>query len=74
MMDFEGNACAGEFPGRQNPAKCGGGEDQLGFFARKKVIDVLSSEDVVGTESFHRFKGKLAEHRGEKSTQELLNI
>lgn len=51
----------------------GGGEDQLGFFLQQ-VIDMLSSEDVVGMESFHRFKRKLAEHRGEKSTQELLNI
>lgn len=69
MMDF---ACAGEFPGRQIPAKWRWG-GSAGFFLQQ-VIDMLSSEDVVGMESFHRFKRKLAEHRGEKSTQELLNI
>lgn len=34
----------------------------------QQVIDVLSSKDIVGTESFHRFKGKLGKHRAEKGT------
>lgn len=54
----------------------GGGEDQLFFlvFFFQQVIDMLSSEYVVGTGSLHRFKGKLSKLRGKKSTQELLNI
>lgn len=40
----------------------------------QQVIDLLSSKDVVSTESVHRFKGKLSKHREEKSTEELLNM
>lgn len=46
-------------------------QQDVGFV--QQVID-LSSKDVVSTESFHRFKGKLSKHREEKSTEELLNM
>lgn len=41
-------------------------QQYVGFV--QQVIDMLSSKDVVSTESFHRFKGKLGKHRGEKGT------
>jgi len=41
-------------------------QQEVGFV--QQVIGMLSSEDVVSIEGFHRLKGKLGKHREDKNT------